>query len=509
MSAVAALPAQFETFQGPEVHWFALSPLLVLVGGALLLLLVGAMTPRWPKGLYAVASALTFGTASVLASFQWDDITDGGATTLVGGAIAFDTFSMALTIILCHIGLLVSLLLEDHLRDTPNEGPEVYSLLLVAAAGGIIMGSANDLIVLFLGLETFSLAMYVLAAMDRRRSGSAEAGMKYFVLGGFSSAFFLYGIALVYGATGTTNIGRMVEALQGAVDITRPDALALAGLAMMLVGLGFKIAAVPFHSWAPDVYQGAPTPITAFMASAGKAAAIMAILRVFVIALPFYKDDWRPAIWALAVLTLLGGSILAIVQTDVKRMLAYSSIAHAGFLLVGVEAAGHGAGEIDPGAGMPSVFIYVYIYDILVIGSFGIVNVVARSSGGDTSLDAFNGLSRRRPLLALGFTFLLLAQAGVPLTSGFIAKFSVIQAAVTERSYAIAVIAMVAAVIAAFLYLRIMIRMWLDDATDDAAIPIPLSAGLAIGATVLYSMILGVIPGPLIGAADTVVEFAR
>jgi NADH-quinone oxidoreductase subunit N len=278
---------------------------------------------------------------------------------------------------------------------------------------------------------------------------------------------------------------------------------------MMLVGLGFKIAAVPFHSWAPDVYQGAPTPITAFMASAGKAAAIMAILRVFVIALPFYKDDWRPAIWALAVLTLLGGSMLAIVQTDVKRMLAYSSIAHAGFLLVGVEAAGHGAGEIDPGAGMPSVFIYVYIYDILVIGSFGIVNVVARSSGGDTSLDAFNGLSRRRPLLALGFTFLLLAQAGVPLTSGFIAKFSVIQAAVTERSYAIAVIAMVAAVIAAFLYLRIMIRMWLDDATDDAAIPIPLSAGLAIGATVLYSMILGVIPGPLIGAADTVVEFAR
>ena len=245
------------------------------------------------------------------------------------------------------------------------------------------------------------------------------------------------------------------------------------------------------------------------MASAGKAAAIVAILRVFVIALPFYKDDWQPAIWVLAVLTLLGGSLLAVVQTDVKRMLAYSSIAHAGFLLVAVEAAAHGAGEIDPGAGMPEAFIYVYLYEFLVIGSFAIVAVVQRSNGGDSSLDAFNGLAARRPLLALGFTFLLLAQAGVPFTSGFVAKFAVIQAAVIEESYAIAVIAMVAAVIAAYLYLRIMIRMWLTEATDERRVPIPLSSGLAITAVVVYSIVLGIVPGPLIGAADTVVEFAR
>jgi NADH-quinone oxidoreductase subunit N len=506
----AALPAQVEpTFAGPQVEWFALSPLLALVGGALLLMLAGALTSRWPKGLYAFASAFVFGTASVLAIVQWDDITDRGPTTLVGGAIAFDTFSMALTLILCQVGILVSMLTDDQLRGGPNDGPEVYALYLVAAAGGVIMGAANDLVVLFLGLETFSLALYVLAAMDRRRRGSSEAGLKYFVLGGFSSAFFLYGIALVYGATGTTNIGEMVTVLQSAVDLSTPETLTLAGIALMLVGLGFKIAAVPFPVWAPDVYQGAPNPVTAFMAAAGKVAAVTAILRVFVIALPFYRDDWRPAIWVLAVLSLVVGSVLAVVQTDVKRMLAYSSIVHVGFLLIGVEAAAHRAGELDPGPGMPSVFIYVYLYDILIIGSFGVVAVVARQNGGDTSLDAFGGLSSRRPLLALGFTVLLLAQAGVPFTSGFVAKFSVIQAAVEERSYAIAVIGMVAAVVAAYVYLRIMIRMWLDAPADATPVRVPLSAGLAIAVTVLVSLVLGVVPGPLIDAADTVVQFAR
>ena len=202
------------------------------------------------------------------------------------------------------------------------------------------MGAANDLIVLFLGLETLSLAFYVLAASYRRKAGSSESGLKYFVLGGFSSAFFLYGIALVYGAVGSTNITTMVGTLTGTIPVERNDTLVLAGVALLLVGLGFKIAAVPFHVWTPDVYQGAPTPVTAFMASVGKVAAFAALLRVLVVALPFYRDDWRPVIWVLAVLSLLVGSILAVVQTDVKRMLAYSSISHAGFILVGVEAAG-------------------------------------------------------------------------------------------------------------------------------------------------------------------------
>ena len=313
---------------------------MILLGGALGLLLVGALTPPWPKRLYAIVSATTAGAAGVMALVLWDDISDNGPTTLVGGALAFDKLAMFMTITICTGVLLVSILSDDYLHDTPNRGPEIYALYLVAAIGGIVMASANDLIVLFLGLETLSLALYVLAASNRRSSESAEAGIKYFVLGGFASAFFLYGIALVYGGTGSTNISEMVVALQTSIDPFSDDTLVLAGIALLIVGLAFKVAAVPFHVWAPDVYQGAPTPVTSFMASVGKAAAFAAMIRVLVVALPFYRDDWRPIIWVLALVTLLGGSILAVVQDNVKRMLAYSSISHAGFILVGVEAAG-------------------------------------------------------------------------------------------------------------------------------------------------------------------------
>jgi len=300
--------AQVDVFIGPEVQWFALSPLLTLLGGALGLLLVGALTPAWPRRLYALVSATTAGAAGVLAVVLWHDISDNGTKTLVGGALALDKLAIFLTITICIGVVLVSMLTDDYLQDTPNEGPEIYALYLVAAIGGIVMASANDLIVLFLGLETLSLAMYVLAASNRRSSQSAEAGIKYFVLGGFASAFFLYGIALVYGGTGTTNITDMVVALQSSLDPFGDDTLVLAGLAMLIVGLAFKVAAAPFHVWVPDVYQGAPTPVTALMASVGKAAAFAAMIRVLVVALPFYRDDWRPVVWVLALVTLLAGS---------------------------------------------------------------------------------------------------------------------------------------------------------------------------------------------------------
>ncbi len=494
---------QLSDFVGPEVTWWAMSPFIALVAGALVMLLAGALTPTWPRGLYAWTSAAIAAVAGGLAMTQWDDITDEGAGTLVGGALAFDGFAMFATIIICTAVVLVSLLTSDYLRGTPNEGPEVYALYQVAAVGGIVMASANDLVVLFLGLETLSLALYVLAASNRRSDASAESGMKYFVLGGFSSAFLLYGIALIYGATGSTNISEMVAALQSGVDLQNPDTLALAGIALLLVGLGFKVAAVPFHIWAPDVYEGAPSPVTAFMASAGKAAAFAAMLRVLVIALPFYRDDWQPVIWVLALLSLIVGSIMAVVQRNVKRMLAFSSVSHAGFILVGVEAAAHTAGEADPGPGIPSVLLYLMLYAVLVIGSFAVVTVVAQDSDGDSSLDAFEGLARRRPSLALAFTVLLLAQAGVPLTSGFVAKFGVIGAAVEEESYALAVIAMVAAVIAAFLYLRIMVSMWLADPADDAPrVPVPFTAGVTILAAVGFTLVVGIVPGWIIDAAD-------
>jgi NADH-quinone oxidoreductase subunit N len=502
-----------ETLTGPPIAWFDLSPLLILLGAALVLLVVASLTPRWPRGLYAAFSATAAGAAMVMAFVLWDDVTDQGARTLVGDAVVLDGFSMFATIAIAASVFLASLVTDDYLRREQMDGPEVYALYLTAAIGGITMAMANDLIVLFLGLEVLSISFYVLAASHRRRIESQEAGIKYFVLGGFASAFFLYGIALIYGGTGNTRYDEIVDAVNGIVPTDRKDALVLAGVALLLVGLAFKVSAVPFHFWTPDVYQGAPTPVTAFMASAGKIGAFAAMLRVLTQALPNWRDDWRPVVWVIAVATLLIGSILAVVQTNVKRMLAYSSISHAGFILVGVEAAGHAAGEADPGRGVSASLLYLLLYAVLVMGTFAVVAVVGRTGDSQTDLAAFRGLGRTHPALALAMTVLLLAQAGVPLTSGFVAKFGVIEAAVDERSYAIAIIAMLASVIAAFLYLRIMISMWITDAEagDDAReqVRVPLSSGIAIVLAVGFTILVGVAPGWLVSAAENATTIAR
>jgi NADH-quinone oxidoreductase subunit N len=494
-------------FVAPSIDWFALSPLLVMLGGGLVLLIAAALTPMWPKRAYAWSTVAIAVGAFVLSCIQWDNISDSGPKFLVGDSLSFDAFSMFGTITICVGLILAALITDDYLRREGMEGPEVYGLYLMCALGGVVMVMANDLIVLFLGLETLSIALYVLAASHRKRVESQESGLKYFVLGAFSSAFFLYGIALVYGGSGSTNFTKMLAAFDS-VSVEHNDSLVLVGIALLLVGLAFKVTAVPFHVWTPDVYEGAPTPVTAFMASVGKVAAFGAMLRVLVVALPNWKDDWQPAIWVLAVLTLVIGSILAIVQINVKRMLAYSSISHAGFILIGVEAAGHAGGSTGPG--MPSSMLYLLLYSVLVVGTFGVVTVVARRGDAATDLDSFRGLSKQQPLLAVALTVLLLAQAGVPLTSGFTAKFSVIQAAVEEHSYALAIIAMVTAVIAAYLYLRIIVNVWLTEDTDDGRdqVRVPLSSGIAITLCVGFTLLVGVFPNWLINASDKVVEIA-
>ncbi len=497
------------TLLGPSVNWFALSPVLLLLGAAILLLLVGAMAPRVPRHAYAMFTAAAGLATMILCFFLWDNITDDGASTLVGGALRFDVFTMFITITIAAAVVLVALVTDDYLRREELEGPEVYALYLLAAIGGVVMGSANDLIVLFLGLEILSIAMYVMAASHRKRIESQESGIKYFILGGFSSAFFLYGIAMVYGTAGSTNFSKIVDSFNTNVPAVRHDAFILAGVALLLVGLGFKTASVPFHFWTPDVYQGAPTPVTSFMASVGKVAAFGAMLRVLIYALPHWRDDYRPIVWVLAVLTVVVGSVMAVVQTNVKRMLAFSSVSHAGFIMIGVEAASHRAGEPVLGNGVPSALLYMLLYSVLVIGTFAVVTMVGRTGDNATDLAAFRGLGKSHPLLSLAMTVLLLAQAGVPLTSGFVAKFGVIQAAVEEHSYAIAIVAMVASVIAAFLYLRIMVSMWVTDPEpDDAArepIRVPLWTGVALTLSVGFTIAIGIYPSWLIDAAKAAV----
>jgi NADH-quinone oxidoreductase subunit N len=488
--------AQVTPFEGPPVDWYALSPLLVLVGGGIALLVLSALTPKWPKGGYAIATATIAGAALVLSFFLWDRVQDEGPIGLVGGAISVDGFSLFLTIVICGAVILTSMVADDYLHREDLPAAEPFVLMLMTAFGGIVMAGADDLVVLFLGLEVLSLALYVLAASHLRRIDSQESGLKYFVLGSFSSAFFLYGIALTYGATGTTNMNGIATFLQQ--NVLLENGLLLAGIALLIVGLGFKVAAAPFQAWTPDVYQGAPTPITGFMASGAKAAGFAAMLRILVVTFSTYQADWRPVVYALALLTLAAGSIFAVVQTNVKRMLAYSSINHAGFILLGVWAA-------TP-EGISSALFYLLTYAVLVVGTFAIVTLVGRTGDGHHSLDAYRGLARLRPGLSLALVLLLLAQAGVPFTSGFVAKFVVIGAAVDEQGYVLGVAAMLAAVIAAFLYLRITVSMYLaepDAASEDLGpLRVPFATGLAIAAAVIFTVAVGLFPGP-------VLDFAR
>jgi NADH-quinone oxidoreductase subunit N len=485
----------------PHVDWGGLSPLLFLAGGALVILTTTALgLRRPPRHTWCFLTVATGLGALVAAVVQWNRVDDDGAFGIVADALVVDGFSVFVTALIAVSVVLAALLADGYLRRERLDGPELYVLMLLSATGGVMMAMANDLVVLFLGLEVLSIALYVLAGYDLRRAESSESAIKYFVLGAFSSAFLLYGIALVYGATGSTNLGAIAGFLD--TNVLTQDGLLLAGFALLLVGLGFKVAAVPFHVWTPDVYQGAPTPVTAFMASASKAAGFAGLLRVFVSTFGLYQDDWRPVVFVLAVLTLLVGSVLAIVQTDVKRMLAYSSISHAGFVLVGVQAASD--------RGVSGALFYLLAYTFMVVGSFGVVTLVGRRGDADHSLEAYRGLAIRQPVLALAFTIFLLAQAGVPFTSGFLAKFYVIGAAVDADSYGLAILAMLAAVVSAYVYLRIVVAMYMsaEEGEEEGApadrerVRVPALARLSLGVALAVTILFGVLPGPAVDWAD-------
>ena len=496
----------------PDIQWLPLIPHMVMAGSAVVLLtivsLAGQRLPDWFPSAWTVATGLAvLATAIPVWLRLGDEHLSLSDFSTAAGAIGVDRFSVFVNMLLACTVVLTALIADGFLRREKLDSPAFYVLLMLSAAGGMTMASANDLIVLFLGLEILSLAVYVLVAMHLRRAESQEAGIKYFVLGAFASAFLLYGIALIYGATGSVNLADMGEGLSG--FFTTPEAalspesglpsladsgvdegLFYAGMAMLLVGFGFKVAAVPFHAWTPDVYQGAPSPVVSYMAAGVKAAGFAALLRVFVGGFARVTEDWRPAVFGLAVASLAVGSVLAIVQTDVKRVLAYSSISHAGFILVGVQAAF--------AEGARSVMFYLAAYAAMAVGSFAVVTVVSDPGDEGTTIDSLRGLAARRPVLAGAFTVLLLSQAGIPFTVGFWAKFEVLSAAIDARSYWLAVIAMLAAVVAAFLYLRIVVSMYLESPDPDAPrLRIPPGPAVAIGIVVLFTVAFGVYPEPL------------
>jgi NADH-quinone oxidoreductase subunit N len=544
-SLVAATAPMIHT---PHVDYLSILPMLIMMGGAALLMVVSSLF-RKILGVGTgtlVASAVSV-AALVAALFQWDQVATHGPSVTVAGAIAFDGFDVFIQITVSIAMLLTALVGDGYLRREGVEGPEFHVLAMMSASGAMMMGAANDLIVVFLGLEIMSIALYVLAAFNHKRAESGEAALKYFVLGAFSSAVFVYGIALTYGATGSTNLPQIADYLSK--NIIANNGVLLGGLALLLVGFGFKIAAVPFHMWSPDVYQGSPSPVTGFMAAVAKAGAFAALLRVFVSSFGTVRTDWQPIIWGLAILSLVVGAVVALAQKDVKRMMAYSSINHAGFILLGVEAA--------TTRGVSASLYYIFTYTFLVIGTFAVITVLSRDGDTGHQLSDYRGLARRQPWLAGAFAVLLLGQAGVPFTTGFLAKFGVVGASVATHAYVLAAVAMVSAAVAAFFYLRVAVTMYspvgpiadpvdpdgepgaeaadggtppvgsgdaggsapdaiedrvaslqvLTDAAPDewvlrrGVVPVPTLTWVAIGLTVAFTVVFGIIPGPILDFA--------
>lgn len=530
-----------DVFVSPTVDWWVLAPQIILVGAALGLLLVASLAPRALPDWVSTVTAIATGAAAAIVAAVQRDMWGMTPQPTLKGAFVSDGFSLLLTMLVGAGVVMTALVAHSALNRYDMAPPEFAALLLASAAGAVVMAGANDLIVLFLGLESLSIALYVLIALAGRRASARESAMKYFVLGAFSSAFFLYGIALVYGATGGTNLSGIGSFLYGSIRET--DYLLLAGTALLLVGLGFKVAAVPFHFWAPDVYEGAPSPVTGYLASIAKAAGFAALARVLYVALAEQGTAWSPILIGLAFATLAVGAVLAICQSDVKRMLAYSSISHAGFVLVGLSAVPAVGGlaqwsvrvggvtqelvtEGSNGAVSSAVF-YLVAYSFMALGSFAVLSVVVGASDDPDdgssrhALSRYSGLARRRPVLALAFAALLLAQAGVPFTAGFWAKFEVIRAAIGARGYVLATVAMITAVVSAFAYLRVVLAMYAPegqaDAADDSAPAarssrprwggLPLTSVFAISLAVAVTVVVGVFPRRLLEwSADAVLS---
>ena len=426
-------------------------PLTILTLWACVLLLVDLFIPKTRKGITALLTALGLAITLGVTLSQLGQEAGG-----FGGMVVLDGFSTFVNVLLLVSGLLGVALAYGYLRRMGIERGEYYTLLLFSVTGMMLMAQATDLIIVFLALELLSIPLYVLAAFARPRDASEEAGLKYFLLGAFSSGFIVYGIALVFGATESTNIFAIVTAASDSGS----NLLLTIGAALILIGFGFKIAAVPFHMWTPDVYQGAPTAVTAFMSSGAKIAGFAALLRVFATAFPSIAVDMTDILWALAALTMILGNVVAISQTDIKRMLAYSSIAHAGYILMAFVPYGNPAvRDVSIAAGL----FYLVSYAVTNFGAWGVVIALEKSEGKGLAIADYAGLSKKHPALALAMTVFMLSLIGLPPTIGLVGKFYLFRAGIAGGFIWLAVIGVLTSLISAYYYLRVIVTMYMKD----------------------------------------------
>jgi NADH-quinone oxidoreductase subunit N len=451
------------TYTPTGADWLRVLPELALLVAAMLVLLVDLLLPGGRKGWLALVALFGVIGAGVATGAMF--VAGDGATAFFDMIASDRTALLADAIILFSVGLALLFSPGYLARLGVMRSGEYYALLLLSALGMMLMASATNLMVVFVGLELLSLALYILCAILPGRLRSQEAGMKYFLLSSFASAFLLYGMALAYGSTGTTALRGMRAFLDAHAfsPTSGYGPLLLVALGLMAVGFSFKVSAVPFQAWTPDVYVGAPTPVTAFMSAGTKVAAFVALARVFIVALAPVAAEWAPVFWALAVLTMVGGNIAAITQRDVKRMLAYSSIANGGYMLIAAAVATRDA--------VAALLIYLAVYAVSNVGAFGAAQALERADGGGTTLDDFAGLGRRRPWLAASMAVFLLSLAGVPALAGFIGKWYVFRAAVLGGHTELAIIGALASVVGFFYYLRVVWAMYFTGLREEMAAP--------------------------------------
>jgi proton-translocating NADH-quinone oxidoreductase chain N len=508
---MTALVLAAPEIHAPPVEFRQLAPMLIVFAVATVGVLVEAFVARSSR--YSVQFPLAF--AGLAAGFGWTlwlGFSDKPFHAAADGAVAVDGPTLFIQGTILVLAMLSLLLIAERThgaftaeaaalpgseaeRESMAGGAvqtEIFPLMLFSVGGMMLFPAANDLLTMFVGLEVLSLPLYLLCGLARRRRLlSQEAAVKYFLLGAFSSAFFLYGTALLYGYAGSVRLSDISAA------VTRSggsETILLAGAALLSVGLLFKIGAVPFHPWKPDVYQGAPTPITALMASCTVVAAIGAALRVFYVGFESLRWDWRPMMWGVAILTMLVGAVVAITQTDIKRMLAYSSIAHGGFLLTGIVATSE--------TGLSATLFYLVAYGFTTVGAFAVVTMVRDPAGEAGHLGRWAGLGRRSPLIAGIFAFFLLAFAGIPLTSGFTGKFAVFKAAAAGGAVPLVIVGVLSSAIAAFFYVRVIVVMFFNDPEPDApSVVTTTTTATAVALGVAATVVLGVLPQPMLDLA--------